>query len=104
MQRLTLTWHSIGSKSTLTLAFDSVHERFVVVAELHPAQLALGLVAGLGRGRLCFLALLVHGVGDLLQHPERAGLVRGGAAIAHLRVVAAAWVTRLERGGERTQY
>lgn len=82
---------------SVDLAFDSVHQRFVVVAELHPAELALGLVAGLGRGRLRFLALLVHGVGDLLQHPERAGLVRRGAAVAHLRVVAAAWVTLYDR-------
>uniref|UniRef100_A0A8D8DC08 (northern house mosquito) hypothetical protein n=1 Tax=Culex pipiens TaxID=7175 RepID=A0A8D8DC08_CULPI len=82
---------------SVDLAFDSVHQRFVVVAELHPAQLALGLVAGLGRGRLRFLALLVHGVGDLLQHPERAGLVRRGAAVAHLRVVAAARVTLNDR-------
>uniref|UniRef100_A0A8D8F7F6 (northern house mosquito) hypothetical protein n=1 Tax=Culex pipiens TaxID=7175 RepID=A0A8D8F7F6_CULPI len=82
---------------SVDLAFDSVHQRFVVVAELHAAELALGLIAGLGRGRLRFLALLVHGVGDLLQHPERAGLVRRGAAVAHLRVVAAAWVTLNDR-------
>lgn len=90
---------------SIDLAFDSVHQGFVVVAELHPAELTLGLSrvilgGGLRRGRLRFGAL--HGVGDLLEHPERTGLVRGsGAAVANLRVTAAAWVTLDDRWGLR---
>lgn len=83
---------------SIDLAFDAVHERFVVVAELHPAELALaGLIAGLGCGRFWLAAFLFHGVGDLLQYPKRARLVRSGAAVANLRIVAAAWVTLNDR-------
>lgn len=81
----------------IDLAFDSVHQCFVVVAELHPAKLALGLIARFWRGRLRLAAFLVHGVGDLLQHPERARLVRRGAAVANLRIAAASWVTLNDR-------
>lgn len=82
---------------SIDLILDPVHQGLIVIAELHPAEFSLG-TAGLlaaGRGRL-WLGIL-HGVGDLLQHPERTGLVWRGAAVADLRIVAAARVTLNDR-------
>lgn len=82
---------------SIDLILDPVHQGLIVIAELHPAEFSLG-TAGLlaaGRGRL-WLGIL-HGVGDLLQHPERAGLVWCGATVADLRIVATARVTLNDR-------